>query len=136
MKRIAGRFESYRGSLRGFAATHCPASISSEALFSGRSLNRLVWGQIGDSVAFALDLRCWFFPLPRKESIGAQRQEHRRQIGIVREHAKTLRRTLADAQQNESVYLDKLTNVYGVGPLVIEGETAKVAWELADAPIP
>jgi hypothetical protein len=66
----------------------------------------------------------------------AQRQEHGRQIGIVREHAKALRRTLADAEQNEPVYLDKLTNVYGFGPLVVEGETVKVAWELADAPIP
>ena len=66
----------------------------------------------------------------------AQRQEHGRRIGVVRRHAEALRRTLLDAEQNESIYLDKLTIVYGFSPLAVEGELVQVAWDVADQPIP
>ena len=65
-----------------------------------------------------------------------QRQEHGRRIQSTRQHAEALRRTLADAEQNETVYFDKLANVYGFGPMAVEGELVNVDWELIDAPIP
>jgi hypothetical protein len=65
-----------------------------------------------------------------------QRADHEQRIGIVRRHAESLRRELANAEQNEATYLDKLATVYGFGPMAVEGELTEVNWELADQRIP
>src|SRR5687767_11822829 len=49
-----------------------------------------------------------------------QRQDHEQRLGIVRRHAEALRRSLADAEHNEAVYLDKIANTRGLGEELIE----------------
>jgi hypothetical protein len=94
---------------------------------------------IGPNVAMRFTLRDLFWltiVISLGLTLSVQRQSHERRLGIVSRHAMTLRDSLVQAKQNESVYLDKLATIYGFGPMAVEGELIDIDWELADREIP